>query len=408
MSFQLQPQTEAGKRVAEAAEQLLPVLRERSSAADQQAAISTENFSDLQRDKIAAAFVPQQLGGFGLTAIHDWLLLINTLARGDGSTAIAINMHLGFSRGLAIAYAAAKNKGRDTSAIEAPLKAIVAGKMLVCATATERGTDNLHPLTTATATDNGWSISGQKQFVTMSPIATHLAMNLRVQDQSGDHISSVLLPINSEGLQPQDDWNALGMRGSGSQSVVFDNVQVAPDAVRQMGVWGKWSTTNLVARTLGNLALVAAFLGIAEHAREIAINAVGKQKRLGQPIAESAGIQHMVGEMEIELEQCRSILQVAGMRADAFLAESAKQPPTIDQAHNLMKDYQAAKWVVNRGAINIVNRAMDLAGGGGFMNSNPLTQLYRDVRAGPFMQPMGATELRGYVGKVALGLYPEE
>ena len=407
MSFELTPQTPAGEAVAAAAQNLVPGFRKRAAAADRAGDMCRENFTELQSSRLAAAFVPEVLGGFGLDSVHDWLLLINTLARGDGSTAIAINMHLGFSRGLAIAYNDALRKNRPTDATEAPLRAIVDGKMLVCATATERGTDNLHPLTTATATDSGWEINGQKIFVTMSPIATHLAMNLRTTDDAGDRISSTLLPINTPGLKTQGDWDALGMRASGSQSVKFENVQVASHAVRPMGTWGQWTTASLISRTLGNLALVAAFLGIAEHARDLAIAALGKQKRRGEAVADSPGVQQMVGEMEIELEACRSILQVAGMRTDDWLAGSHESPPSIEDAHQLMKDYQTAKWTVNRGAIDIVNRAMDLVGGGGFMSNNALTQLYRDVRAGPFMQPLGATELRGYVGQVALGIYPE-
>ena len=80
---------------------------------------------------------------------------------------------------------------------------------------------------------------------------------------------------------------------------------------------------------------------------------------------------------------------------------------TYQQGHELMKDYQSAKWVVNRHAIEIVGQAMDLCGGGGYLARNPLSRLYRDVRAGPFMQPFSPTEARDYVGQVALGRYPE-
>jgi alkylation response protein AidB-like acyl-CoA dehydrogenase len=73
-----------------------------------------------------------------------------------------------------------------------------------------------------------------------------------------------------------------------------------------------------------------------------------------------------------------------------------------------MKDYQAAKWVVNRGAIDIVSKAMDLFGGAAYMATQPLARLYRDVRAGPFMQPFAAAEVRQYVGRVALGQLPED
>ena len=351
--------------------------------------------------------MPQELGGFGLTSVHDWLAGIATLAQGDGSTAIAINMHLGVSRGLVGAYLAAQRGKGAGDALRLPLLAISRGQMLICATATEAGTDNLHPFTEATRVTDGYRIDGHKMFVTMSPIATHLGMNLRMRDDRGDHLVTTLLPIDTPGIEPQDDWDALGMRGSGSQSVRFNEVIVPAASVRPLGPWGQWSPAVLMNRTLGNLPLVAAFLGIAEHAREIALDAVSRQKRLGQPVSSNSGVQHIVGEMEIQLATCRSILQQAGRGADQFLSELAGSPPSMQAAHGLMKDYQAAKWVVNRGAIDIVSKAMDLAGGSGFMSTNPLSRLYRDVRAGPFMQPFAPTEVREYVGSIALGLYPD-
>ena len=119
------------------------------------------------------------------------------------------------------------------------------------------------------------------------------------------------------------------------------------------------------------------------------------------------GVQQVVGELEIELTQCRATLAQAGLGVDDWLRRAVPNPPSIEAAHELMQSYQAAKWVVNRGAIAIVDKALDLAGGSGFMTSNSLSRLYRDVRAGPFMQPHAATDIRGYVGQIALGMYPE-
>jgi alkylation response protein AidB-like acyl-CoA dehydrogenase len=138
--------------------------------------------------------------------------------------------------------------------------------MLICSTTTERGTDNLHPLCEARWSEEGWRLSGTKHFVTISPLATHVPTNVRMRDADGDHIANVLFPMNTEGVCPQGDWDALGMRASGSQSVQLDDCLVPHDGLRKIGPWRRWSTPVLVNRTLANVPLVGAFLGIAETA----------------------------------------------------------------------------------------------------------------------------------------------
>lgn len=406
MSFELQPRTEEGRACIDAATAALPVLEANAAAADASGEFPRASFDELVRVGLTGAFVPTELGGFGLQSMHDWIALIATLARGDSSLAIAINMQLGVSRGMAMAFRQAQAKGRETAALSQPLTAIARGDMRICATATEPGTDNLHPLTEAVADGDGYRINGRKIFVTMSPIATHLAMNLRMRDADGDHLVTTMLPMDTAGLQPQGDWDALGMRGSGSQSVVFTDVLVPKRSIRPIGPWGQWSVSMLASRALSNLPLVGAFLGTAEAAHAMALDKVKSATKVGGAVAERPGIQHHVGEAEIELATCRTILAAAGTTADAFVARQAQTAPSLEDGHRLMQSYQSAKWVVNRGAIDIVSRAMDVMGGAGYTNAHPLARMYRDVRAGPFMQPFAPTEAREYVGRVALGQYP--
>ncbi len=404
---QITPLTDSGKRFQEIARELIPTLRAHADEADVSGTMSQASFDAVVESGFAAAFVPESLGGLGLNSVHDWLVGIATLAEGDGSVAIGISMHLGVSRGMAQGYYQAQAAGKSTAGTEAPLKAIADGNMLICATATERGTDNLHPLTTAVEGEDGWVINGQKMFVTMSPVATHLAMNLRMRNADGDHLATTLMPIETPGVEPQNDWDALGMRGSGSQSVNFSEVKMPTRAVRRLGPWGEWCTQTLINRTLGNFVLVGAFFGIAAHAREIAYANARKQKRLDKPITNNPGVQQTAGELEIEYVRCRALLAQTGRDLDAWLDAAASNPPDFERAHALMQRYQATKWSVNRGAMNIVDKALDLAGGGGYMNHGPLPRLYRDVRAGPFMQPHAATDIRQYVGQVALGIFPK-
>jgi len=402
MSYAIKPRTQEGERAIALTEGLIERFRARADAADRANEICPDNYRDMQGEGVAAAFVPEALGGLGLRSMHDWTLLIATLAKGDGSAAIAISMHLSATRGLAALYRAVEPGSSAHDRARGILEAVGRGEVLICSTTTERGTDNLHPLTEARRDGDGWSLHGTKYFVTMSPLATHVATNVRIRDEDGDHIANVLLPMDAPGLSQGNDWDALGMRASGSQSLTFEGCRAPLDALRVIGPWGRWSTPVLVNRTLANVPLVGAFLGIAETAMEVAVD--GQSKASAR-----TGAHHALAEMEIKLATARSILARLGETLDAFMEASDEgRAATYEQGHALMKDYQSAKWVVNRNAIDIVGQAMDLSGGGGFMARNPLSRLYRDVRAGPFMQPYSPVDARAYIGKVLVGDLPEE
>ena len=413
MSYELKPVTEAGAAFVSAAESVIEKLRDRAAAADCNSAVNADNFTDMLAAGVTAAFVPASCGGLGLTSVHDWMAGMSRLGRGDGSAAIAMNMHLAVTRGMALAWQGARASGNEAlvAQMEGQFRQIVSGDMYVCATATEPGTDNLHPYTEAERVDGGWRINGTKIFVTGSPQASHVAMNLRVRgegEDGSDLISSIMLPLSTEGVTPQDDWQAMGMRASGSQSIVFNDVFVAEHMVRPMGSWGVWSIGSLMNRNLSNLPLLGVFLGIAEHAHDLALAAALQKPKQDKPRnADRANIQHMIGEMEILLATARAMVGQMGRMTDDFLADHAGRQPSLEAAHELLKDHQSMKWVVNRNAIEIVSRAMDVAGGGAFMEKHPLSRLYRDVRAGPFMQPYSPTEAREYIGRIALGVYPE-
>ena len=126
------------------------------------------------------------------------------------------------------------------------------------------------------------------------------------------------------------------------------------------------------------------------------IAAAGKKLKL---IANyGTGVDH------IDLAAARAGLNDATAGIDSLLA--LNEEPDLTTAHACMRDYQCAKWTVNQNAIAIVSRAMDVCGGGAFMSGHELSRLYRDVRAGPFMEPFTPTETHEYIGQVALGRYP--
>jgi L-evernosamine nitrososynthase len=140
-------------------------------------------------------------------------------------------------------------------------------------------------------------------------------------------------------------------------------------------------------------------LHLAERARP------RRDQRVGR-LAISDAIQHLIAEIEIDLAAAGAVLARTATIADAVFSQHPAGRMPLGELHELIKDFQCTKWFVNRKAIEIVDRALTASGGAGYLNTNFLARLYRDVRAGPFMQLFSPNEAFEYIGKVTLGIDP--
>jgi alkylation response protein AidB-like acyl-CoA dehydrogenase len=412
MDFALQPLTEPGKRFIALAEQHAADFASRAAAHDRESSFPVENIAALQQSGVMAACVPEELGGLGVRSLHDYMLGMSRLGRGDGSTAIAANMHIFRPWRMTRLWEAAKTTGDTAYAagLERRLRRIGAGQLLMCACVSEAGTDILHPQLAATKTAGGWLLNGQKIFATMSPAAQLLDVSFRFQDAQGvARLAMASVPHDSPGLEIKHNWDALGMRGSGSHDIVFTNCFIPDSALLDLGVWGEWSEPYLTGNMTIAMGLAGVFLGIAETARELIIETVKTRRKgpSGRTLAERSAIQQLIAEIEIDLAASRAILGRTAVVVDAFFSQHPVEGVPLDELHGLMKDFQCAKWFVNRKAIDIVDRALTASGGAGYLSKHPLSRLYRDVRAGPFMQPFSPNEAFEYIAKVTLGLDPK-
>ncbi len=409
MDFELKPHTEPGKRFVALAETHAADFATRADQHDRDKSFPHENIDAMKQSRVLAACVPEALGGLGVESLHDYSLGISRLGRGDASTAIATNMHAVIPWRLARAWKVAKANGvtQQIERLEALLRQVVAGEVVMCLPFSEAGTDLFHPLVEATKTDGGWLINGRKIFGTMSEAAQLVDISCRVQSSEGGFRWAVVtVPCNSDGVEILYNWDAMGMRASGSHDIVLTNCFVPDTALTEVGPWGQWLDRFMIGHIGLVLGLTGVFLGIAETARDLAVEAVKKQRpgQNGRPLATRYPIQHTIAEIEIDLAACRAMFTRTATAVDTLLLGDPASPICMDELHDLMKDLQCTKWMVNRKAIEIVDRA--LTGGAGYLSKNPLSRLYRDVRAGPFMQLFSPNEAFEYIGRVTLGLDP--
>lgn len=417
MDAPLLASTKAGEQLVELAERHAGEVAPGAAARDAVAEFPVEAFASLQASGFLAACVPTDLGGLGVDSLHDVAVAFSRLGRGDAAVAIAAHMHVvaGWfvARSWREAVAAGEAEREKAGATDFLLRSMASGDSIICSAATEPGTDPPFHMTTATRVQGGWSISGRKSFGTISPIATLFATLLRMPgDDSGDATDGVdgwgagvgYVPRDTPGLTVADNWDAMGMRASGSHDLVYEACVVPDVFVVRTGPWGRASPFWTRFMIAGNIGLLGVFLGIAEAARAEALRLVGSRRKApyDRLVADKPGVRHGVGEMEIALYTARAALERLGRRADACFAHPDDEidPEALDL---LMREFQAAKWVVNRRAIDVVDTAMQVSGGAGYLSASPLSRHYRDVRAGPFMQAWSPNEAFDELAQSVLG-----
>ena len=402
MPIELKAHTEPGARLVAIAEEISPQLAARAGEHDRDGTYPFEAIDALKAAGCFAAPVPIELGGLGVSSAHDLVVASSRLARGDASVAIGVNMHLAavlnMERRRQVAVAAGEE--RRASGFAASLEQIASDGVVLAAAISERGQDLTRPGTRATRTKSGWRIDGRKIFCTMSPAATDLYVAVTYADDNGaERYAYAMVPTHAPGVVVHDDWDALGMRASGSNSVSLDGVKLPASGVRggfRVGDPVPYMERNLVA----GLFHAAASLGIAESADQLA------RRGIADRINGDARPRMQVADNAIDLAAARGVLSRAAALIDAHHAANPGSDGTAQELEALFAEAQAAKAFVGEAAARIVDRALALSGGAGYVNGSPLARAYRDVKAGSFMHPLGANRAYDYLGHVALGEQP--
>src|SRR5687768_5190946 len=402
MPIELTAHSHAGARFVAIAEDLSEGLAAHAAEHDRDGTFPFEAIDALKAAGYFAAPVPVELGGLGVASAHDLVVASSRLARGDASVAIGVNMHLvavlNMERRRRVAVAAGQQ--RRARGFASSLEQIARDGVVLAAAISERGQDLTRPGTRATRTESGWRIDGRKMFCTMSPAATDLYVAVTYADGEGtERYAYAMVPTDAPGVVVNDDWDALGMRASGSNSISLEGVDLPESGVRggfRAGDPLPYMERNLVA----GLFHASASLGIAESADQVA------RQGLAGRINGDARPRMQVADNAVDLAAARGVLSRAAALIDEHRAANPASDGTPEELAALFAEAQAAKAFVNEAAARTVDRALALSGGAGYLNGSPLARAYRDVKAGSFMHPLGANRAYDHLADIALGEEP--
>ena len=399
MSAELSARTVEGDRLVALAERLAEDFATRAAEHDRSATYPFASIAALREAGYFGAPVPAVHGGRGVRSVHDLLVAASRLARGDASVAIGVNMHTAVLRNIVRRWemGVASADARRARAFAGAMKEAARGDALIATAVSELGQDLTRPATTATKTDAGWRIDGRKAFCTMSPAATVLYTAVTFANGRGERYGYARVPTDAPGVTIHDDWDALGMRASGTNTVSFEGVEL-PEAALGGGFATGDATAYMDSNLTAGLFHASASLGIAEAAFAKAAGSV-RDPGNGQ-------CRMQVADAAVDLAAARSALAHAGMLIDDHYAANPSTDGGADELTAMFTQAQTAKAFINAAAVRVVDRALALSGGAGYRNAHPLARAYRDVRAGAFMHPLGTNRAYDLIADVALGLEP--
>ncbi|UGY21262.1 acyl-CoA/acyl-ACP dehydrogenase [Bradyrhizobium septentrionale] len=368
--------------------QLAEVFAVRAPAHDRDASFPFENFVDLSREGLLALTVPAALGGGGAGA-RDSIRVLGIIGKADPSTALVLSMHY-------IQHLVMARSTRWPTRLSRKLaKETVEGVALINALRVEPELGSPArgglPATTARRTETGRRLTGRKIYSTGAPILKWYSVWAKT-DEAETRVGLFLVPAGLPGTRIEETWDHLGLRASGSHTVIFDDVVFPLDYEIDVRKPDDWKVPDVTQATVHAIFVAAIYDGIARAARDWLVKFLKERvpANLGAPLATLPRIQEVVGGIEARLA-------VNARLIDSFAADFDNGFPLSAIEANIIK------LTVTNNAAAVVEDALSLTSNHGLSRTNPLERHYRDVLCGRVHTPQDDAT-RVSAGRSALGV----
>ena len=253
--------------VVETALRLAPIFAANASSADDNDRFVAGNYKALKEAGLVEAGVPVELGGRG-AEIAELCDMIRIIAQACGSTGLAFSMHTH-----QVAIPAWRWRHQKVAAVEPLLKRVAAEKIVLLSSG---GSDWIAGSGKAEKVEGGYRITARKVF-TSGAEAGDVLMTGAVLDGETPKVLHFGVPMKAPEVKVLDTWHTLGMRGTGSNDVAVEGLFIPDAGVALARDAGQWHPLFQIISTVAFPLIYAAYLGVAESARDIAVELAKKK-----------------------------------------------------------------------------------------------------------------------------------
>ncbi|CAG9559363.1 unnamed protein product [Danaus chrysippus] len=308
---------------------------------------------------LMAIATPEELGGTGLDYLA-YAIALEEISRGCASAGVIMSVNNSLYLGPILHWGTDKQKAEFVTPF-------CSGDIVGCFALSEPGNGSDAGAASTTAKDAGdkWLINGTKCWIT-NGYESKASVVFATTDKNLKHkgISAFIVPKPIKGLELGKKEDKLGIRGSSTCSLMFEDCEIPKENI--LGEPGFGFKIAMMTLDAGRIGIASQALGIAQASLDVAVEYASKRIAFGKPIMKLQAIQNKLADMALQLESARLLTWRA-----AWLKDN-KKPYT--------KEAAMAKLAASEAATFVSHQCIQILGGMGYVSDMPAERHYRDAR----------------------------
>ncbi|MFZ0892846.1 MAG: acyl-CoA dehydrogenase family protein [Thermoplasmata archaeon] len=348
--------------------EVAPIVQEM----DEKEEFPTETVRKMRSEGFFGVPIPEEYGGLGLGKVG-YCILLEELGKIDASHSTIIAAHTSLGMTPLLYFGTEDQKHRW-------LTPAARGDRLMAYSLTEpgSGSDSGAVHTTAEPKGDRWVLNGTKIYVTngreADTIIVMAANNVKLGPNGG--VTAFIVDTDLAGFRVGRSEKKMGLHGTSTAELILDHVELGPESV--LGEVGKGFIVAMTALDVGRVSLGAAALGGMQGSCAAALEFAKNRTQFGSPISEYEAIQFKLADMAMLIHALRLMVYQAAAHQDRL----GSDPKKWTHLERVEKTREAAivKCLASEWANDVVDEALQIHGGLGYIRGTPIERAYRDSR----------------------------